>query len=110
MARLIQLRKPRGKLALNKERIIAKNDSAPYSISILCKNGQSKTFQTHRLVALHFIPNPGNKPQVNHKNLNKHDNHVDNLEWMTQTENMKHAWANGRFCTGRYAHLNKNKK
>lgn len=46
----------------------------------------------HRLVAQVFIPNPDNKPVVNHKNLNKQDNSINNLEWATQQENIDHYW------------------
>lgn len=44
-------------------------------------NGRTKQEYAHRLVALTFIPNPNNLPQVNHKDENKSNNHVDNLEW-----------------------------
>ena len=61
----------------------------------LSKEGKPKEFRVNRLVAETFIPNPENKPTVNHKNGNKLDNRVENLEWMTREENMQHAYDNG---------------
>lgn len=52
-------------------------------------------FYTHRLVALAFIPNPQHKPCVNHIDGNKKNNHISNLEWVTDKENMEHASKNG---------------
>lgn len=56
-----------------------------------CVNSKFKAMSIHRLVAIHFIPNPNNYPEVNHKDANKENYSVDNLEWCTRSYNMKHA-------------------
>lgn len=55
------------------------------------KGSRAKTFYVHRVVAEVFIPNEFNKPLVNHKNGNKFDNSVSNLEWVTYEENSQHS-------------------
>ena len=66
--------------------------SKDYYNVILCKNKLHKGISIHRLVALNFIPNPTNKKQVNHINGVKTDNRVENLEWTTASENIKHSY------------------
>lgn len=51
----------------------------------------TKCYRIHQLVANYFIPNPENKPVINHKDGNKQNNHVQNLEWCTQKENAEHS-------------------
>ena len=62
------------------------------SVELFNSNG-SKRLLVHRLVAMAFIPNPDNLPQVNHKDENKHNNHVNNLEWCTAKYNMNYGEA-----------------
>lgn len=61
----------------------------------LSKNNKIFTKQIHTLVAQTFIPNLNNLPEINHKDFNKQNNCVDNLEWCTRKENMQHALLNG---------------
>lgn len=58
-----------------------------YAFVALCKNGMRKNKNVHRLVAEAFIPNPENKPEVNHIDHNPHNNNANNLEWVTHQEN-----------------------
>lgn len=66
-----------------------------------------KTRKVHRLIALTFHPNPKNKPQVNHKDLNQLNNHKDNVEWATAKENTNHAQVNGRMPLGKKVYMKK---
>ncbi|WP_222121748.1 NUMOD4 domain-containing protein [Bacillus thuringiensis] len=70
------------------------HDNKYYRIT-LYHHGKKINQKIHRLVAYAFIDNKGNKPFINHKDGNKLNNHVDNLEWCTNDENMKHALRTG---------------
>ena len=66
------------------------NDKNGYCRIGLWLDQKKKLMFVHRLVALHFIPNPENKPTVNHKDKNIHNNYVSNLEWATVAEQTAH--------------------
>lgn len=63
-----------------------------YCIVVPSVNGKMRVMQVHRLVAEAFLPNPLEKAQVNHKDGDKKNNHVENLEWATASENMLHSY------------------
>jgi len=62
-----------------------------YPFVVLCFNGKRLNRFVHRLVAEAFIPNPDNKPEVNHKDKDPENNAVSNLEWVTREENIEHS-------------------
>lgn len=81
------------------EKMLKKSNRIGYYVVGLYGSGDHKTFCVHRLVATHFIPNHENKTCVNHKDLNKLNNQVDNLEWVTPKENTHHAIRNNSFAS-----------
>jgi len=83
-----------GRRKNKKGKICRRRIKKDYNTARLSKKGVYKEALTHRLVALAFIPNTKNKPEVNHKDGNKWNNVIWNLEWATKSENGKHAYDN----------------
>lgn len=84
-----------GGMAIKKERILTQTSCNGYLSVGLTDNGKTKNTRVSRIVAITWIKNPENKPQVNHINGEKYDNRMENLEWNTSGENIMHAWNNG---------------
>ena len=81
-----------GKKRHNKERILKHNiDKYGYVYYWLYNNGYKKCIKGHKLVAKYFLPNPYNLPIINHKDENKSNNNVDNLEWCTYEYNLNYG-------------------
>ena len=80
-----------GNIYHNGKRIKPKDNGRGYLVIII----KGKTYRIHRMVAIKYIPNPNNEPVVNHKNGNKYDNRVENLEWVSYKSNTEHALLNG---------------
>jgi hypothetical protein len=93
--------------SVRSERYLKVNYSTKYPFVGLCKNGESKNYFVHRLLAKAFIPNPDSKKTVNHKDGNKLNNSLENLEWATNGENQLHAYKNGFQHSGEDHHKTK---
>ena len=77
----------------NKRKILKQGlMTSGYKMVTLQKDCKQKSFSIHRLLAIYFLPNPNNLPQVNHIDGNKLNNSLCNLEWCTQSENMQHMY------------------
>lgn len=94
--------KGRGKGYIVEEHFIQPSiNSRGYQNVVLCKNGKTKTFSMHRLVAIAFLDNSNNLPQVNHKDENKLNNCVDNLEWCNSKYNNNYGTRNKK-CSDKW--------
>jgi hypothetical protein len=82
-----------GNVKNNKNKLLKPfNKENSYSTIVLYKDNKRKLLSIHRLIAIHFIPNPEKKPCVNHINGIKHDFRIKNLEWVTHSENENHSF------------------
>lgn len=87
-----------GLLRFKEERIISSNgDGKGYRTIKLSKNGKVSRYLVHRLVAMAFIPNPDNLPYINHKDENRSNNNVGNLEWCTPKYNVNYGNAHSKW-------------
>lgn len=81
--------------------LLKPTDVNSYKAVYFIKNGIIKRFYVHRLIAIYFIPNPDNKPHINHIDSNPSNNNINNLEWCTASENTIHAIKVGRRVNGK---------
>ena len=81
----------KGTIEFRKGRVLKQCDNRGYKLVTLCKDAFPFKAKVHRLVADAFIPNPDNKPEVDHINGDRGDNRAENLRWCTKTENMRNS-------------------
>lgn len=72
--------------------LVSSINAVGYYVITLMKDRKEKAMLMHRLLGVMFIQNPQNKPEINHKNGIKHDNSIENLEWVTPSENIRHSY------------------
>lgn len=95
LGNIVSCPRQKGARFVNQYKILGtKVNKFGYKEVALSKDGKTKTVLLHRLIAIHFVPNPDNLPVVNHKNGIKTDNRIENLEWVTRSQNTKHAYVN----------------
>jgi hypothetical protein len=101
-------------IKLSTGRILRPSDHGGYlRVTLFNKDMRYKRFLLHRLIMTSFVPNPENKPQVNHINGIKNDNRIENLEWCTGSENVKHSYSVLKkipYSKGRYGELSNGAK
>lgn len=83
-----------GRFRFNDKNRLVREPNGGFNYLFITMNG--KSFACHRIIAELFIPNPLNLPQVNHKDMNRQNNHPDNLEWCDASYNQKHSYASGK--------------
>lgn len=100
-----------GSYIRNEQIIIQSIHHNGYKVIGMTKNGKRKSFESHRIIAMSFLPNPDNKAEVNHINLDRGDNSLENLEWTSRRENLSHGFKN-KICSSQYRGVayNKNTK
>lgn len=100
--RIKSLPRRREKLAFHMKKQVIHPKNKGYAYVSLYKNNKAEYALVHRVVATSFVENLYNKPNVNHKDCDRLNNHTDNLEWCTQKENILHAVKNDRLARGEY--------
>lgn len=99
-----------GRVLVNTKRGIKQSNGSYMEGVSLAKNGTTRHFLIHRLVAEHFIPNPNNLKEVSHKDRDITNNHVSNLEWISPEDNKNHAYINKDAIIRLYRLANNNNK